>query len=104
VVSALDDARLNGAVVSSAADGLFAGPPVVGFTGRAAFDDRSEHDRLGQLVPGDRACGVVDQFDVVVSGRPSERWGQEVVAIVALVDGASADAQEVNGTFTPAAS
>jgi fatty-acyl-CoA synthase len=25
--------------------------------------------------------------DVVVSGRPSERWGQEVVAIVALVDG-----------------
>ena len=30
--------------------------------------------------------------DVVVSGRPSERWGQEVVAIVALIDGASADA------------
>ena len=26
---------------------------------------------------------------------PSERWGQEVVAIVALVDGASADAQEL---------
>ena len=33
--------------------------------------------------------------DVVVSGRPSERWGQEVVAIVALVDGASAEAQEL---------
>jgi fatty-acyl-CoA synthase len=33
--------------------------------------------------------------DVVVSGRPSERWGQEVVAIVALVDGASADAEEL---------
>jgi fatty-acyl-CoA synthase len=33
--------------------------------------------------------------DVVVSGRPSERWGQEVVAIVALVDGANADAQEL---------
>lgn len=33
--------------------------------------------------------------DVVVSGRPSERWGQEVVAIVALLDGASADAQEL---------
>jgi 3-oxocholest-4-en-26-oate---CoA ligase len=33
--------------------------------------------------------------DVVVSGRPSERWGQEVVAIVALIDGASADAQEL---------
>lgn len=33
--------------------------------------------------------------DVVVSGRPSERWGQEVVAVVALVDGATADAQEL---------
>jgi fatty-acyl-CoA synthase len=33
--------------------------------------------------------------DVVVSSRPSERWGQEVVAIVALVDGASAEADEL---------
>jgi len=33
--------------------------------------------------------------DVVVSGRPSERWGQEVVAIVSLVDGATVDAQEL---------
>ena len=33
--------------------------------------------------------------DVVVAGRPSERWGQEVVAIVALADGATADAQEL---------
>ena len=33
--------------------------------------------------------------DVVVSGRPSERWGQEVVAIVALVDGANTDAREL---------
>jgi acyl-CoA synthetase (AMP-forming)/AMP-acid ligase II len=29
-------------------------------------------------------------FDTVVAGRPSERWGQEVVAIVQLRDGASA--------------
>jgi acyl-CoA synthetase (AMP-forming)/AMP-acid ligase II len=33
--------------------------------------------------------------DVVVAGRLSERWGQEVVAVVALADGASADAQEL---------
>ncbi|ODQ92470.1 acyl-CoA synthetase [Mycolicibacterium flavescens] len=33
--------------------------------------------------------------DVVVSGRPSERWGQEVVAVVALTPGASAEAQEL---------
>jgi 3-oxocholest-4-en-26-oate---CoA ligase len=33
--------------------------------------------------------------DVVVSGRPSERWGQEVVAVVALAEGARVDAQEL---------
>jgi 3-oxocholest-4-en-26-oate---CoA ligase len=33
--------------------------------------------------------------DVVVTGRPSERWGQEVVAVVALADGAKADAAEL---------
>ncbi|MCV7169874.1 acyl-CoA synthetase [Mycobacterium manitobense] len=33
--------------------------------------------------------------DVVVAGRPSERWGQEVVAVVALADGAAADADEL---------
>ncbi|QZH58385.1 acyl-CoA synthetase [Mycolicibacterium farcinogenes] len=33
--------------------------------------------------------------DVVVTGRPSERWGQEVVAVVALADGAAASADEL---------
>ncbi|WP_204080728.1 acyl-CoA synthetase [Mycobacterium riyadhense] len=33
--------------------------------------------------------------DVVVAGRPSERWGQEVVAIVALAEGGSAEADEL---------
>ena len=33
--------------------------------------------------------------DVVVTGRPSERWGQEVVAVVALADAARADAEEL---------
>jgi acyl-CoA synthetase (AMP-forming)/AMP-acid ligase II len=33
--------------------------------------------------------------DVVVTGRPSERWGQEVVAVVALADDACADAGEL---------
>ncbi|HEY7948371.1 MAG TPA: acyl-CoA synthetase [Acidimicrobiales bacterium] len=33
--------------------------------------------------------------DVVVAGRPSERWGQEVVAIVQLVDGASVTPEEL---------
>jgi 3-oxocholest-4-en-26-oate---CoA ligase len=33
--------------------------------------------------------------DVVVTGRPSERWGQEVVAVVALAEGADASADEL---------
>ena len=33
--------------------------------------------------------------DVVVAGRPSERWGQEVVAIVQVADGHSVDAEEL---------
>lgn len=33
-----------------------------------------------------------DVYDAVVAGRPSERWGQEVVAIVSLRDGADTDA------------
>jgi 3-oxocholest-4-en-26-oate---CoA ligase len=33
--------------------------------------------------------------DVVVSGRPSARWGQEVVAIVALASGTTIDAEEL---------
>jgi len=32
---------------------------------------------------------------VVVAGRPSERWGQEVVAVVALAEGARAGADEL---------
>ncbi|BBZ43065.1 acyl-CoA synthetase [Mycobacterium parmense] len=33
--------------------------------------------------------------DVVVAGRPSERWGQEVVAVVALTEGGDAGADEL---------
>lgn len=33
--------------------------------------------------------------DVLVVGRPSERWGQEVVAIVALAPDSKVDAEEL---------
>jgi fatty-acyl-CoA synthase len=33
--------------------------------------------------------------DVVVTGRPSERWGQEVVAVVQLTEGAEASAADI---------
>ncbi|MCV7076661.1 acyl-CoA synthetase [Mycobacterium szulgai] len=34
-------------------------------------------------------------YDVVVAGRPSVQWGQEVVALVQLVDGAQAEAEDI---------
>jgi fatty-acyl-CoA synthase len=34
-------------------------------------------------------------YDVIVTGRPSERWGNEVVAIVQLRDGSSATTDEL---------
>jgi acyl-CoA synthetase (AMP-forming)/AMP-acid ligase II len=34
-------------------------------------------------------------YDCVVAGRPSERWGQEVVAIVQLRDGVRASEAEL---------
>jgi acyl-CoA synthetase (AMP-forming)/AMP-acid ligase II len=34
--------------------------------------------------------------DVLVAGRPSERWGNEVVAVVQLVEGAQVDEDELS--------
>lgn len=39
-----------------------------------------------------------DVYDVVVVGRPSERWGNEVVAIVQLVEGKDPSDDELLGT------
>jgi len=39
-----------------------------------------------------------DVYDVVVAGRPSERWGSEVVAIVQLVEGKDPSDDELLGT------
>ena len=36
-----------------------------------------------------------DVYDVVVTSRPSQRWGNEVVAVVQLADGATADPESV---------
>lgn len=40
-------------------------------------------------------AGHPDVYDVVVVGRPSERWGNEVVAVVQLVDGADPSDEEL---------
>jgi acyl-CoA synthetase (AMP-forming)/AMP-acid ligase II len=41
-------------------------------------------------------------YDVVVVGRPSERWGQEVVAIVRRRVGVSAEAHQIREAIRPA--
>jgi 3-oxocholest-4-en-26-oate---CoA ligase len=40
-------------------------------------------------------AGHAAVHDVVVAGRPSERWGQEVVALVALSEGQTASADDI---------
>jgi acyl-CoA synthetase (AMP-forming)/AMP-acid ligase II len=37
-------------------------------------------------------------YDALVVGRPSDRWGQEVVAVVSLREGASASVEELRAT------
>src|SRR5262249_48006074 len=37
-------------------------------------------------------------YDVLVVGRPSETWGQEVVAVVALVPGKTVSLEELRAT------
>ena len=46
----------------------------------------------GRMLPDlQRVCPDADRmFDAVVAGRPSERWGQEVIAIVQLRPGSGA--------------
>jgi non-ribosomal peptide synthetase component E (peptide arylation enzyme) len=54
--------------------------------------------RAGQQVVEEVETAIASHpavADVVVAGRPSERWGQEVVAVVALADGADADDEEL---------
>jgi fatty-acyl-CoA synthase len=39
-----------------------------------------------------------DVYDVVVCGRPSDKWGNEVVAIVQLAEGAKPDEDALTAT------
>ena len=54
----------------------------------------------GEKIFAEEVEGAIAQHDavqdVIVVGRPSERWGQEVVAVVQLKDGASATEEELS--------
>ena len=69
-------------MLSSVAFDLGLGPAIVGLARRAA------HDLFAEEVEHALKCHPA-VYDTVVVGRASERWGQEVVAIVKLRDGAS---------------
>ena len=51
-----------------------------------------------------RRCRTPRSHDVVVAGRPSERWGQEVVAVVALADGRRRRRRRTSSTTPQSAS
>ena len=40
-------------------------------------------------------------YDALVVGRPSERWGQEVVAVVAVRDGGTVTLEELRDVAAP---
>jgi acyl-CoA synthetase (AMP-forming)/AMP-acid ligase II len=87
--------------------------PVVGGTRYAVPGDRARHlaDNTIHLLGRDSVtinsggekifaeevetaiAAFPDVADVVVTSRPSERWGQEVVAVIALIDGAAEDVE-----------
>jgi 3-oxocholest-4-en-26-oate---CoA ligase len=67
------------------------GVPIVELHGRDSVTINSGGEKIFAEEVEAAIIAHPDVYDVVVAGRPSERWGNEVVAIVRLVDGAMAD-------------
>jgi 3-oxocholest-4-en-26-oate---CoA ligase len=64
---------------------------VLGFAGRESITINSGGEKIFAEEVEAALKHNPDVYDVVVVGRPSERWGQEVVAIVQLAVGARLD-------------
>jgi 3-oxocholest-4-en-26-oate---CoA ligase len=67
------------------------GAPIVELHGRDSVTINSGGEKIFAEEVEAAIIAHPDVYDVVVAGRPSERWGNEVVAIVRLVDGAMAN-------------
>jgi len=95
--------------------------PVVGGERMAVAGDRARLTADGSIELHGRESGTVNSggekifaeevelalkhhpsvYDVLVVGRPSERWGQELVAVVALRPGTDATDEELRATCEP---
>ena len=66
------------------------GVPIVELHGRDSVTINSGGEKIFAEEVEAAIIAHPDVYDVVVAGRPSERWGNEVVAIVRLSEGATA--------------
>ncbi len=64
------------------------GAPIIELHGRDSVTINSGGEKIFAEEVEAALMHHPDVYDVTVAGRPSERWGNEVVAIVQLVDGA----------------
>jgi 3-oxocholest-4-en-26-oate---CoA ligase len=85
-----DRARL---LVGSEATG---GLPIVELHGRDAVTINSGGEKIFAEEVEAALMAHPDVYDVTVAGRPSERWGNEVVAIVQLAEGATPTEESLN--------
>jgi 3-oxocholest-4-en-26-oate---CoA ligase len=67
------------------------GAPIVELHGRDSVTINSGGEKIFAEEVEAAIIAHPEVYDVVVAGRPSERWGNEVVAIVRLVEGSTAD-------------
>lgn len=67
------------------------GVPIVELHGRDSVTINSGGEKIFAEEVEAALIAHPSVYDVVVAGRPSERWGNEVVAIIRLTDGATAD-------------
>ncbi len=81
-----DRARL----LAAPADGSSSGLPVVELHGRDSVTINSGGEKIFAEEVEAALLSHPAVYDVVVAGRPSERWGQEVVAVIQLSNSSSA--------------
>ena len=67
------------------------GVPIVELHGRDSVTINSGGEKIFAEEVEAALIAHPSVYDVVVAGRPSERWGNEVVAIIRLTEGATAD-------------
>ncbi len=74
------------------------GLPIVELHGRDSVTINSGGEKIFAEEVEQALIAHPDVYDVTVAGRPSERWGNEVVAVVQLVPGSAPTTESLNET------